>query len=421
MPSIFENIIDQKVIKATKNCHTFYRLVRTLPGIHPIDIKSSLSRLRRFRLINKARYQKYILSAEDPQTSDICRDVQYAPVPHILNYDWRFSQRGVNLMMAEIRECVRRLNKKENIEIAFLGCPSLMRSCFERKPHVNSSLTLIDINADRHKQNFEDDSSISFLNCNLATDSVPNKRFDILIMDPPWYLNYNKIFFDYCSKIIKLGGYVLAAMPPLTTKDNSSTELNQLEDYYTKLGFVQNDYKMNFIKYNMPPFERNVLRVHKILCLPSEWRTGDLLIAKKINNGEGTEPITISEETWEELSIGLVRFKIRHSEPANGSDSYGICLESPYDVDDIYPSVKRSFSSKKGVNVWTSGNRVYICNNIPLLKIIIKCLCDCAEINWLKNQTSEKYQAEIDAVIRKLKRIAAIEESEYGQWVNRAT
>lgn len=81
-----------------------------------------------------------------------------------------------------------------------------------------------------------------------------------------------------------------------------------------------------------------------------------------------TYDFNIEEPEWDEVCVNNIRIKYRLCE--SKIDNYNIELERIF-RNDIYPSVKRSFGGKKTINVWTSGNRVFWCNNLAVLKMIL--------------------------------------------------
>lgn len=67
------------------------------------------------------------------------------PVPHVLDYDWRFSTEGTEKLFSLInKNC-----KKANSTIVFVGTPSLFKMYFSKKEMKNRYI-LIDKNADKH-------------------------------------------------------------------------------------------------------------------------------------------------------------------------------------------------------------------------------------------------------------------------------
>ena len=143
-----------------------------------------------------------------------------------------------------------------------------------------------------------------------------------------------------------------------------------------------------------------------------------VLVVQKKEPGNRRGNVSLpSEESilWDEISIGSVRIKIRHEQEQ--IDTYDIKLDSIY-PNDIYPSVKRS-SRGKGVdiNVWTSGNRVFRCNNPALLYFALLHHNE----DLLSALTAQGFPApeqgefiNIQKAVERIKRIARLEYLEYG-------
>ncbi len=250
---------------------------------------------------------------------------------------------------------------------------------------------------------------------------------DIIIMDPPWYLECYKLFMNIAYLISNPNAIVLSVMPPITTRPTVKDEYEKLEEYLKKLvqhcannseystcylhqscvvvsqqchriasflrlvlsqisgtvfhcylgnavlGIYIIEYKSNVIEYQMPPFERNTLRINGIVNIPDNWRTGDLLIAiKKLQIADQRLLIhqINNDRMWWEFDCGTVRIKYCIPDELKITSGF-IELRSVYEGD-IYPSVSRRFKGNIEINVWTSGNRVYICNNLPLLHFIFQ-------------------------------------------------
>ncbi len=243
---------------------------------------------------------------------------------------------------------------------------------------------------------------------------------DIIIMDPPWYLECYKLFMNIAYLISNPNAIVLSVMPPITTRPTVKDEYEKLEEYLKELGICIIEYKSNVIEYQMPPFERNTLRINGIVNIPDNWRTGDLLIAiKKLQIADQRLLIhqINNDKMWWEFDCGTVRIKYCIPNELKITSGF-IELRSIYEGD-IYPSVSRRFKGNTAINVWTSGNRVYICNNLPLLHFIFQNWNDRDAIDVrLVEECDFKLKVEeresIKEYMNKLINIIVNEEREYG-------
>ncbi len=342
----FYDEIDEIIWGLVKKQPDFYFLMKSKKGIHPIDIKLSLIRLRRKKKISATLFRSIIKSAKD-KGKVVLEDDNLLPVPHLLDYDWRFSAEGIETMLS----LINKNSKRNHSVIAFIGTPSLFKMFFSKRETKNQYI-LIDKNADKHvhyitryAQNF------SFKKYDIMEMEPLDIQADLVVMDPPWYLSYNKLFFQLANNIVNRNGTIICVLPPKYTRKNVDEEFQKLMQFIKDLGIERQHYYKNMVTYNTPPFERNTLKANGIYCMPRGWRTGDILIAKKIDKGTiDKASIVISERGWEEISIGMVRYKLK-----TGFDielkSFDLTIESVF-KNDIYPSVKRRKTrAEKTINV----------------------------------------------------------------------
>ena len=417
----FYDEIDKIILGLVKKQPDFYFLMKSKKGIHPIDIKLSLQRLYKKKKISAALFRKITISAKN-KGKVVSEDDNLLPVPHLLDYDWRFSIEGIETMIS----LINRNNKYNNAVIAFIGTPSLFKMFFSKQETKNQYI-LIDKNADKHIQYIiRCTKNFSFKKYDIMTREPINVQADLVVMDPPWYLTYNKLFFQFAESMVKINGKIICVLPPKYTRKSIEDELQELEQFINDLGIEKEHYYKNVVTYNTPPFERNALRENGIYCMPKGWRTGDVLIAKKVSKSTAIQsPIIISETGWEEINIGMVRYKLKTDFDLE-IKSFNLSIESVF-KNDIYPSVKRSRTKEeKTINVWTSGNRVFYCNNIPLLYYILLehsvrykhydiNICD--KIEWGFNiKLSEQEKAGISKCVELIKTINKKEYQEYGKW-----
>lgn len=417
----FYNEIDKIVLDMIKKHTDFYYLMKKGNGIHPIDIKMALGRLHKSKKISSTVYRKVMKSAKD-KGKVVLENDNLLPVPHLLDYDWRFDNQGIGRMFSLINKNCQGDNKV----IAFVGTPSLFKICFSKRD-IKNRYILIDKNTDKHIQYIMRCSqNFSYSKYDIMSSQTVDIQADIVIMDPPWYLDYNKLFFQFANSLLTIGGKIICVLPPRYTRKNIEEELDDLKQFIGYLGITTEHYFRNAVSYSTPPFERNVLRANGIYCIPRGWRTGDILIAKKINEKKGSQPpIIIEENQWEEINIGSVRYKLKTKQNLE-IKSADLVIEKIY-TNDIYPSVKRSMSmAEKKINVWTSGNRVFYCSNIPLLYYILldysmryqhydlyinKRIENCFNI-----MLSETQKENIMKCIKLIEKINKKEQQEYGKW-----
>ena len=376
--SAFYERIDAYVLNALRKYDDFNSLMKNNGGIHPIDLMSSLHRLYKCKKIHKSKYRRLVQSAE--RNGQVAAEdmPNCLPVPHLLDYDWRFSRNGIENLARALRSSIQ----DSKATVAFIGTPSLFKYCIEAL-HKNTRLVLVDQNAEKHAAGITSDRT-KYINVDISGSCKALKAIyaDFIVMDPPWYKSYYELFFDRAMLMAQMDTY------------------------------------SGIVSYHTPPYEQNVLKANGIRCIPANWRIGDILVVQKKEPGNRKRAVFLpSEESilWDEISIGPVRIKIRHEK--GQIDTYDIKLHSIY-PSDIYPSVKRS-SRGKGVdiNVWTSGNRVFRCSNPALLYFALlhrneDLLSALADQGFPAPEQEELIN--IQKAVERIKRIARLEYLEYG-------
>lgn len=426
MDSDYLSLVDNIVNNATKETSNFYDLIIKCAGIHPIEIVSSLNRMHRNNSLNNRTYQRIVQSTSDlPQRQKDDWFKKTLPVPHQVDYDWRFSEKGNQLFVERINKLI--IEIKSIKRIAFVGSPSLFRYYSENN-RKDLEFFLIDFNASKHIKKETLPRNAHVINCNLNYDldtelNVDQICADIIVMDPPWYTEYYKKFFDICDIVGSTECFVFGVFPPLLTRESISTERSDIDLYINRLGFDNLQYEPLCVEYYTPPFEQNVFRVNRIFNYPMCWRKGDLFTTRRIkkttNCPSNITGIVIRNGGWTEKSIGNVRFKLRQSTVTEDLGFY-VRLDSLYE-NDIYPSVSRRFKGHEKINVWTSGNRVYYCSNIPIFFMILEHIYDNDIVLSFEDEYGEiipDFQREqLRNVQNIIRYIINLELEEYGAWI----
>ncbi len=411
MEKDYEEIIDEQIKRATDKYSDFFNLVKCAKGIHPLEIVNSLKRLKCMNLLSEEKY----FEIDKSKCAEAEKYNIYAkPVAHFLDSDWRFSEKGVQVLVQNVKKYI-----KKGQTIIFLGVPTLFKYFFNEYPQFYNYVFL-DRNANKHIGSMELSENVIVVDSHVSKLKDYNVQADIVIMDPPWYLECYKLFMNIAYLISNPNAIVLSVMPPITTRPTVKDEYEKLEEYLKELGICIIEYKSNVIEYQMPPFERNTLRINGIVNIPDNWRTGDLLIAiKKLQIADQRLLIhqINNDKMWWEFDCGTVRIKYCIPNELKITSGF-IELRSIYEGD-IYPSVSRRFKGNTAINVWTSGNRVYICNNLPLLHFIFQNWNDRDAIDVrLVEECDFKLKVEeresIKEYMNKLINIIVNEEREYG-------
>lgn len=413
--------VDSLLLSSYRLALDFRGLASLMRGINPIYILESLNRLYLSHKIGSEIFSHFSGSANSPN-SDNEHYNKRLPVPHLHDYDWRFSNNGIQAISKYVESVINRGNVKT---VVCLGCPTIFGH-YQKNPKNDVEFYLIDFNAHKHFPHDDSLNSHCIKDCNVNYDFSDHTDAcsifaDIIIMDPPWYMEYYKKFFDICRSICSDHCSVITALPSNLTRDTVEDENVELINYLLRNGYYNICLHNNAVSYDTPPFERNVLSAYNIRNYPSDWRYGNVLTADMSSRSElspGSNRLSPVFRSWFEKSIGIVRFKLTQEYPSETSDTL-ISLVSIF-PDDIYPSFSRRYACDNKFNVWTSGNRVLMCNNIPLLSVLIEQYSNSDIIDFLHAEYGMQLDScDISAILNArsiLLDIVRRELLDYGDW-----
>lgn len=267
------------------------------------------------------------------------------PVSHPADYEWRFSAQTKRELVARILQHVG-----VGETIAHLGSPStylegvlwasqLRHVLLERNDAVISALS----HATSHPH--------EICRVDLISDDVPELEAAAAIIDPPWYLNDTFIFLKAAAGATAIGARILLCQPTEATRPGVAEEREKLLEALPLLGYTLLAAEKSIVRYEMPHFELVSLRssVPKIE-IPSDWRTGDLLLLERSGTPQSFPIILVPEAPLSERTFGPVRVKLRRT---GGPDL------SELVPGDVLDTVSRRDPIRVQVGLWTSGNRVF--------------------------------------------------------------
>jgi len=375
--SRFAEFIDGLLLEAVHNGLTsFHQILLSLPGVYPSTAIASLERLAsRDKIPEKVLLDAVKLTSDrqckqmTPESSGsgtIGRVV--LPVPHPLDFDWRFGDKATDHLLGRCLE----LTDAEDC-VVLLGTPSILARAIERdfprkmvlfegNPAVTDSLTRLAPEG-------------SVFNCDLTGDELPQISAKLVICDSPWYMEYVKSFLWSARELCATDGYLLLSTTPAGTRPNVSGEWAMILEWADRLGFRLLSVECGVLPYISPPFERNALKAEGLHNIPGEWRSSNLaLFVLRHKARIPRPPECLRDRSWREEVFQDVRIRIREDRDAAGPEDPTLKTIVP---GDILPSVSRWDDRRRLVDVWTSGNRVFRCDNPGLLCLILRSIaCD---------------------------------------------
>jgi hypothetical protein len=351
----------------------FGDILVALPGVYPPVALESLRRLTLKgqlpeRTLSEAEI--YIRSASvigsdgHPKSRLII-----LPVPHPLDYEWRFSDASANELASEASSLLG-----SEGTLAMLGSPSVFRAALERgvccRPFILDRSQII-------TECLREVAPVnSVLCCDVTQDELPVLRAGAVIVDPPWYEEYIRSFAWAACRISVPGARIFFSLPPVGTRPGVDQEL---EDFFSwsreALGFELDRLAPGALPYETPAFERNALKAEGFHNVPSEWRRGDLAVFVRTPKELPGRPVTNVTESfddgiWAEETIEGVRIRVRCG---SVDDEEMPAIISIVDRD-VLPTVSRRDERRKMADMWTSGNRVFRCRGLRVLRHILHAL-----------------------------------------------
>lgn len=331
---------------------SFSDLVRALPGVYPSDVSRELDRLG----VSQALREKKSGIVHSAKTRP-----RRLPVPHPLDYDWRFTEESSEFLLKEILNAAGHGGKA-----VFLGAPTLFRAA--RATELANRCVLLD----RCPETVAALAGISagIFGVDVLQDELPALEAQIVVADPPWYEEFAKAFLWASSNFLSLGGIVFLSTPPLGTRPGVDLEWRRTTEFAKEIGLELQEVEQS-LRYQSPPFEINALRAAGHSEIDCHWRPGLLARFTKTGNARISRPHASDDHaTWMERSAFGVRMRLRNKAEIGTMNATLSELVSG----DILDSVSRRDLRRRNADVWTSGNRIFGCEDTRTLAYIIEAI-----------------------------------------------
>lgn len=187
---IHEHVLDVLIAGTAARCDNFADLLARLPGVGPDESAATLRRLAAASLIDPAAAGRLIPVAEPvaapiPATATPpgelragASEASVLPVPHPLDYDWRFTRPAVGSLLTR---CLQLTGP--GATIVLLGTPTLTEAAamapegrrwllLEASPATVAALDRL--------------TPGRVLRCDLSRDDLPYLDARVVVADPPW-------------------------------------------------------------------------------------------------------------------------------------------------------------------------------------------------------------------------------------------
>ena len=412
----FEERVDKWVHTAVSDVASFDELVTRLPGVYPPAVARSLERVLRDGTISKSDHARAISRAPVVSSRRRPQAPQILPAPHPLDYDWRYGSDAIDRLLEVVIA-----KSAPGDTIALLGTPSLYVAAHQRSP--DRLFILIDANAltvDRLRGLGRPRSVISR---DLFVDGVPDLGAAVVVADPPWYEDHISAFLWAAASCSSPGSTVLVSLPAKGTRPGIRAERKAFRSSAAEQSLTAVRMVEGHLPYVSPPFEINALRIAGWEHLPNGWRRGDLAVLRSAGS-PGTRPERAKREHgWDERSLGSVRIRVRRGSRDHGVDTtLGALVDG-----DILDDVSRRHPLRDRPNVWTTGNRVYLCPSphclLTVLDAVLAGSDPSSEVaSTIGRELTRAEEASITKTVSQLRWLARIEGRELARhgWVSQS-
>jgi dGTPase len=302
-------------------------------------------------------------------TQDYIFTQNYLPAPDPSLSQWWFAPAGVNYITSIINSRIIRHIEPKAICI---GCPTIAAKISD-----NIDTTLFDIDDDLINAFTKLDKK----NLKAIQYDVRNKfnakyvkKFEVAIIDPPWYDDDIKLTINIALSALKDNGDLYCTLPGRMTREN-------IETFRTELikELVKNDHNIisinhDSVLYQVPHFENIALqKTTDFTAIP--WRKGDLIHIQK--KGEKTLKVNKKNEPVQFKSFARKNNEFR----VFINYEKGLSINLPPEIVENYSESISSRAYKHAPDLWTTS-KVGLRISDP--KIIEEIL-----LQWADNKTKE--------------------------------
>lgn len=399
----FSTKVDTWIITAVADGVVRYaELLRRLPGVYPTELLASLKRLAATGAIDPVLSAAACQEAKDGPASG-AEGRSLLPLPHPLDFEWRFTADASRALLNHAADLTPACG-----EVLLFGTPGLAAEALAL-PIGRRLALLVEPNSVTDRLFALNRATGSPLDIAFCSAGLPRDCADVVLLDPPWYLDFVRPMLAAAAHACRLGGFVLISLPPDGARPTAETDRQAALVLAQRLGFVLVERQPLSIAYETPFFERNALRAAGI-ATPPQWRRGDLVLFRKVSAPSLPVPRSHRGRLWTEVAIGRMRLFIGTGGNLASGDAELVSIVSG----DVLPSVSRRDPRRSSANVWTSGNRVFRTSNPQLLlEAAISCAGEAIASSIQPRLWGTVREREaVERVAAELRNLAALEAAE---------
>jgi hypothetical protein len=325
---------------------SFTELLDSLPGVYPVVLLETLRRLGQTGALDAARIASYEREASACAKPSLTTCL--LPIPHPLDFEWRFSKETSRALLEHAHDLMG-----ANGECLLFGTPGVALECLDVD---RGGISFIGENnvVTRRLMRLREATGHT-LDIRFCTNGVKADAADVIVIDPPWYLDFVRPMLSAAAASCRHGGHLLVSLPPEGARSNGAAERERTLRFARRLGLSVEATHPMALTYATPFFEANALDVQGVR-VPHDWRRGDLVLMRKTGvAGRSFSMESVRRDRWVEVEIDRMRLFVRRDGRVGGNTGR---LHSIV-AGDILNAVSRRDPVRKRASVWTSGNRIF--------------------------------------------------------------
>ncbi|SRR5581483_3464912 len=279
-----------------------------------------------------------VRSAERRQSTASVGRKHYDPELHPIDFEWYFSQRGIDSILAALPQNISRM--------LCIGAPTVAAALSQSRQTV-----LLDANP-LVKERFRNVTGLDITTSNISAWTAPD-TFPAVFFDAPWYEQAAMYWFWRAWRAAEPKGIVLFSLFPRLTRPGANDERDRILAFAGEAGVTS--VRESCIEYETPLFEARALAEAGVPD-PGPWRRGDLVAVRITRSAPMLPPMEPEAEvSWETFVVGAQVIKLREATSGPPGEVLAPLDECPRFV---LPSVSSREPLRSRIDFWTSRNRV---------------------------------------------------------------
>ena len=270
----FARFVRASVVRAIRNgARTFGDLLLDMPSIYPTEALAAIDRMPRLPGVD-AEVLGRIRADAGPPPQGRAAGGSLLPLPHLLDFEWRFSEETCRALLVAASEMTR-----EGETILLYGTPGLAYAAISLPVRNRRVVFAAEDNAVTQRLLGLDKAAGRPIGM-MVGGSPQTDCASTVLVDPPWYADYVQPMLRSASAACRADGVVLASLPPLGIRPGASEERDALERVAERQGLDRVALEELAISYETPFFEENALAAVGVYA-PAVWRRGDLAVFRR--------------------------------------------------------------------------------------------------------------------------------------------